>query len=43
MPGVTTLETLRLKVNPVTCSLEPVMPNLFRSSAELAVVTQLGL
>jgi predicted aspartyl protease len=41
--GVTTLETLRLKVNPVTCSLEPVMPILFRSSAELAAVTQLAL
>ncbi len=41
--GVTTLETLRLKVNPVTCSLEPVMANLFRSSAELAIVAQLRL
>ena len=41
--GVTTLETLRLKVNPVTCTLEPVMTNLFRSSAELAVTTQLRL
>jgi predicted aspartyl protease len=41
--GVTTLETLRLKVNPVTCTLEPVVPNLFSSSAERAVVPQLGL
>jgi len=41
--GVTTLETLRLKVNPVTCTLEPVMPNLFMSSAELVVPTQLRL
>jgi predicted aspartyl protease len=41
--GVTTLETLRPKVNPATCSLEPVVPNLFRSYAELAVVRQLRL
>lgn len=33
--GVTTLEILRLKVNPVTRSLEPVVPNLF--GAELVV------
>jgi predicted aspartyl protease len=30
--GVTTLEALRLKVNPVTNSLERVTPNLFVSS-----------
>jgi predicted aspartyl protease len=32
--GVTTLETLRLKVNPVTNSLEPVVATLFASGVE---------
>lgn len=36
--GVTSLEALRLKVNPVTNSLEPVMPNLFASSPWPVVV-----
>ena len=35
--GVTALEALRLKVNPVTDSLEPYVANLFACSLELSI------